>query len=189
MMNLPRPRLVFRLVARAASQPRSPRGRTRSRRWKNSGSRPGPCRAFHNRANASIWSVPARCADHEIHAQRRDPLDVSDHGRGRGKIDRDVDAFEILRRDAFEVRVVEFIQLQRDFDAARARPALRSSGPFCRNRQSRFFISKTSGSSSLKNSVCSASTARRRSFSATTTLRFSSDAPCEIMRMLTSPSA
>ncbi len=48
--------------------------------------------------------------------------------------------------------------------------------------------SKTSGSSSRKNSLCSDSTARARSFSATTTLRFSSDAPCEIIRILTASS-
>ena len=47
-----------------------------------------------------------------------------DTARRRGKIDRHIDAAKILGRDAFEVRVVEFIELQRDLDATRG--AMRS---------------------------------------------------------------
>ncbi len=67
---------------------------------------------------------PAGGADHHVHAQRRDALDVFDHRGGNRKIDGHIDAAKVLRRDAFEVGVVEFVELQRDREAVlRARAA------------------------------------------------------------------
>jgi hypothetical protein len=62
---------------------------------------------------------------------------------------------------------------------------------FTGNNSGRYsdFTSNTAASKSAKNSACSASTARLTSTSATTKLKFNNDAPCEIIRTFTSPSA
>src|SRR5439155_14223398 len=65
-----------------------------------------------------------RCTDYEVHTQRRDPLDVFYGGVRNGKVDRHVDATEIFRRDAFELGVVEFVQLQANIAAVRRRELL-----------------------------------------------------------------
>src|SRR5450755_224843 len=49
--------------------------------------------------------------------------------------------------------------------------------------------SNTSGSTSAKNLVCNRRTASGTSVSSTTNVRLISDAPCEIMRTLMSPTA
>src|SRR5580658_6846026 len=87
--------------------------------------------------------------------------------------------------DAFEVGVVELVKLRPDGDAALQREALDQAAHFSVTCDGDGH-SNTLGSSSEKNSVWSDSTAWRRSFSATTKLRFNSEAPCEIMRMFMS---
>ena len=52
------------------------------------------------------------------------PLDVAQHGRGNREIDRDIDAAEVLRRDALEIRVVELVELERDLEAVLRRELL-----------------------------------------------------------------
>src|SRR5581483_7257382 len=162
MMDLPRPRLIFRLTRKQlrrliddAEKDIYADGKIRA-----------PYRArvtrFHYAPHAIDLVVPAGRTDDRVHAEFRDALDVADYCSGRGEFDRDIDALEILRRDAFEADVIEFVKFERNFDAARCGERLNHPAHFA-VADNRDFHSKTSGSSSLKNSLWSASTARRRS--------------------------
>ena len=92
---------------------------------------------------------------------------VRRHGGGNGEIDGHVDAAEVLRRDAFEIGVVELVELERDREAVLRRELLDQPAHLAVADDGRrvqactaSLRSKTSGSSSAKNSRCSASTAR-----------------------------
>src|SRR5207248_3116435 len=57
---------------------------------------------------------PTGGSDDQVHAKRRNALDVFDHRGGHRKINRDIDAGERLWSDSLKIRVVEFIELVRD---------------------------------------------------------------------------
>src|SRR6185312_8544822 len=103
--------------------------------------------------------LPARGANHKIDVQRRNAQNILD-GRGwHGKVDRYVYTSEVFGGDALELRVVEFIELERDLDAARFGGFLDHAAHFSVADYCYFHDSKTSGSSSRKNSSWSAFTA------------------------------
>ena len=61
--------------------------------------------------------MPTRRPYHEIHAQRRDPANVLDHRIRSGEVHADIDALELLARDALALRVDVNIHHQAHFEA------------------------------------------------------------------------
>ena len=90
------------------------------------------------------------------------PSTFARHGGGNREFDRDIDAAEVLRGDAFEVGVVELVQLQRDVEAVLGRELLDQPAHLAvaddgaAQACTASLRSNTSGSSSAKNSSCSA---------------------------------
>src|SRR5207247_1059898 len=118
--------------------------------------------SFHDRLYAIQVLEPARGTDYDAHAQRGDPLYVFHRGVRNRKIDRYVDAAEVLRRDALETGVVEFIQLQAHVAALRRSKLLDELAHFSVTDQGdvhALAASKTFSSNLEKNSRCRLPTA------------------------------
>ena len=96
---------------------------------------------------------------------------------------------KVLRGDAFEVGVVEFVQLQRDVEAILRgklfdQPAHLAVPTMARSGMHSLVALEDFGVELGEEFVVQRCTVAGRSVSATTKLIFSSDAPCEIMRIL-----
>ena len=116
-MDLPGPRAVFRLAGQQARGLRhqaeesvDPHGVI--------GTPYQPHAMFLHRPLDGIGVIhPSGGAQHQVDAQGGDAFHVAPHGGGNGEIDGHIDAAEILRGEAFEVGVVELIELQRHSEA------------------------------------------------------------------------
>src|SRR5208282_5609977 len=94
---------------------------------------------------------PAGGANDEVHAQRRDTQGIAVHRGGNRKIDGDVDAAKVLRRESFEVRVIKYIQLERHLKTEfrretldeYAHPAVADDGKLARFRHGRPHYART----------------------------------------------
>src|SRR5579863_2633051 len=130
MVNFPGPRFVLRLVRQKLRR----RINYTEKRVDAYGEIRAPDQAdavlFDDALDVRHVFLPARGADHQIHSASGDAFYVSHH-RGRdGEVDCHIDIAEVLRGDAFEVGVVEFIEFRADGDSALQREALDQAAHF-----------------------------------------------------------